>query len=349
IRHNKKKHKKKLGKIIDQFRSSTDVLPDAAVVLGEHDEISWSNKLAKKILGIKKQDKNQRIQNLIRVPEFILYLKNYESSPPFNMPSPIDESIILQFRLVSYGKGQKLLIAHDVTQQKNLEAMRKDFVANVSHELRTPLTVLKGYLETLQELDDQHSPLLSQSLQQMSAQNERMEYLVDDLLLLAKLETQQKKSTFVDVNELINRICVESDAIEKFNSRIDLCLETETAIYGQEDELRSAFSNLIINALKYSPEDTFVKVIWRKTADAIIFEVIDQGEGIAAADIPRVTERFYRVDVKRSRKLSGTGLGLAIVKHVLIRHDARLEIASQVNQGSCFRCLFPLSSICNPN
>ncbi len=348
LRGAKKKGKKRLGKILKQFRHSTDVLPDAAVVLGDNDEIEWSNKLAKQVLGIKKQDSGQRIQNLIRTPEFIHYLKNYTAdSPPLSLPSPIDKGIILQFRVVSYGNRQKLLVAHDVTQQKSVETMRKNFVANVSHELRTPLTVLKGYLETLQDGDEGDSAILTQSLQQMNAQTERMQYLVDDLLLLAKLETQKKKSFCVDVPDLIKRICAESNSIEKFNSRIHLDLQTDTAIFGEEGELRSAFGNLIINALKYSPEDSMVDVIWRKSSEAVIFEVTDRGEGIAAENIPRVTERFYRVDVKRSRKLSGTGLGLAIVKHVLIRHQARLEIESELTCGSCFRCFFPLSLICD--
>ena len=346
IKKNEKSRKKKLGKIIEQFRKSTDVLPDAAVVLGNYDEIEWSNKLAKVVLGIKKSDKGQRIDNLIRTPEFADFLKCRDEKQVLIMPSPVDSQIILQYRQVSYAAGQHLIIAHDVTQQKNMELMRKTFVDNVSHELRTPLTVLKGYLETLLDMDDKHSAMLTQSFNQMYAQTERMQYLVDDLLLLARLETQKKQMECVDAGSLIRDICLEGVAIGKSKQRIELSIETDCNIQGEEQDLRSAFTNILINALKYSADDSLVKVIWRKSELGLIYEVIDQGEGIAQVNIPRLTERFYRVDVRRSKKLSGTGLGLAIVKHVLMRHDARLEITSKLGKGSRFRCIFPSSLVC---
>jgi len=346
IKQKEKKRKKTLGKIIDQFRKSTDVLPDAAVVLGNFDEIEWSNKLAKHVLGIKKSDKGQRIDNLIRNPEFVEFLKNRDEKGSLTLPSPIDDKIILRYKIVGYAAGQHLVVAHDVTQQKLMEAMRKNFVDNVSHELRTPLTVLKGYLETLQDMDDSQSAMLTSSLQQMNAQTDRMQYLVDDLLLLARLETKKKKKECVDVAQLINNICLDGQAVEKQYQRIEMDVENGISMSGVEQDLSSAFSNLIMNALKYSAEDTVVKVVWKKISGRLIFEVIDQGEGIAAADIPRVTERFFRADVKRSKKLSGTGLGLAIVKHVLIRHEAKLEIISEKGKGSCFRCVFSAEHIC---
>ncbi len=340
IRAAKKKRKKQLSKIIKQFRQSTDVLPDAAVVLGKDDEIEWSNKLAKKILGLNKSDKGQRIPNLIRQPEFSQYLKNSQEYDSLIINSPVDSQSILQLRLVKYGSGQRLLIAQDVTQQKKMEVMRKNFVANVSHELRTPLTVLKGYLETLEDMEhSDESQLLRHSLKQMSTQTARMQYLVNDLLLLARLETQQQKTNYVDVAELIQTICNES-AQDGVNLRIDLQLETQLGLEGNKEELRSAFSNLINNALKYSPLNSKVKVIWKKQANELYLDVIDNGEGIAPAHIPRVTERFFRVEVKRPHKLTGTGLGLAIVKHVLMRHEAKLEIKSQLGVGSQFRCVF---------
>ena len=346
IKKKEKNRKKKLGKIIDQFRKSTDVLPDAAVVLGDYDEIEWANKLAKPVLGIKKSDRGQRIDNLIRSPEFVAFLKNKDEKKKLTIPSPINSKIILQFRIVSYGISQHLIIAHDVTQQKNMELMRKNFVDNISHELRTPITVLKGYLETLQYLDDCQPDILKNALAQMNAQVERMQYLVDDLLLLARLETQKKKMKCVDVPMLINNVCQENSAAEKESERIELNLDSQCKIIGEEQDLLSAFTNLVVNALKYSADDTSVKVIWKKTTGNMVFEVIDQGEGIAAADISRVTERFYRVDAKRTANIRGTGLGLAIVKHVLRRHDAKLEITSKLGKGSCFRCVFPGSRIC---
>lgn len=346
IKKNEKRRKKKLGKIVDQFRQSTEALPDAAVVLGAHDEIEWANKAARDVLGLQQSDKGQRIPNLIRFPEFIRYLKSGDYKEAIILSSPVDNRTTLAVRIVSYGAGLRLLLAQDVTQLKQMERMRKDFVANVSHELRTPLTVLKGYLETLQDMDDENSPLLTDSLEQMRGQTERMQHLVDDLLLLTRLETQQKKSKCVDVPSLLSQICKESADIDNSAGRIELSLATNVHIEGDEQELRSAFTNLLGNAIKYSPDDTVVKVRWYQSKDAIVLEVEDNGEGIAASDISRVTERFYRSDVKRNRKVSGTGLGLAIVKHVLMRHDAKLNIVSELGKGSCFSCHFPVNRVC---
>jgi two-component system phosphate regulon sensor histidine kinase PhoR len=315
--------------------------------LGVHDEIEWANKAAREVFGLQQTDKGQRIPNLIRFPEFIRYLKSGNYKEAVTLPSPVNNRITLEVRIVPYGAGLRLLLAQDVTQLKKMERMRKDFVANVSHELRTPLTVLKGYLETLQDLDDGHSPLLTSSFQQMQGQTERMQHLVDDLLLLTRLETQQKKSHCVDVPALLNQICKEGDTLENASKRIELTLETAVHIVGEEQELRSAFTNLLGNALKYSPEDSVVKVRWYQDKESIVLAVEDQGEGIAIADIPRVTERFYRVETKRLKKVNGTGLGLAIVKHVLMRHDAHLNITSELGKGSCFSCHFPVGRICN--
>lgn len=346
LKKRERKRKKKLSKMIDQFRKSTEALPDAAVVLGQNDEIEWSNKAAMKVLGLKRDDKGQRIPNLIRHPEFVGYLRSKDYENAVILPSPVENNVVLSIRVVSYGAGLRLLLAQDVTQLKKMESMRKDFVANVSHELRTPLTVLKGYLETLKDMDDGNSSLLSTSLQHMQNQTVRMEHLVNDLLLLTRLETQKKKLYCVDIPNLIEKICHESESLSSYSERIQLELDTDAKIVGVEEDLRSAFTNLLTNALKYSPDDTPISVRWFQASDSVRLEVQDQGEGIAAADIPRITERFYRVDVKRSRKLSGTGLGLAIVKHVLQNHEARLEIHSQLGKGSRFICVFPLKMMC---
>jgi len=342
-----KQRKKKLGKMVDQFRQSTEALPDAAIVLGINDEIDWANKAARDVFGLHQSDKGQRIPNLIRFPDFIRYLKlrNYKDS--VILPSPVDNRIILEVRVIPYGAGLRLLLAQDITQLKKMERMRKDFVANVSHELRTPLTVLKGYLETLQDLDDEQSPLLTNSFKQMLGQTERMQHLVDDLLLLTKLETQQKKTHCVDVPALLSQVCAESDVLGNTPKRIQLTLESSAHIMGEEQELRSAFTNLVGNALKYSQADSLVKVRWFQEQGFIILTIEDNGEGIPKVDIPRVTERFYRVETKRPIKVNGTGLGLAIVKHVLMRHEAHLVITSELHKGSCFSCHFPVKRICN--
>ncbi|MFI3185916.1 MAG: phosphate regulon sensor histidine kinase PhoR [Methylococcaceae bacterium] len=348
LKKNEKKRKKKLGKMVDQFRQSTEALPDAAIVLGANDEIEWANKAAREVFGLHATDKGQRIPNLIRFPEFIRYLRSGNFSEPVLLPSPVDHNITLAIRIITYGAGLRLLLAQDVTELKKMERMRKDFVANVSHELRTPLTVLKGYLETLQDMDDGESRLLTTSLQQMQGQTERMQLLVDDLLFLTHLETQQKKSECINVASLLSQICKEADAMSaNATARIELTLESDACIVGEEQDLRSAFTNLLVNALKYSPDNSVVKVRWYSSTDGIVLDVMDQGEGIAAADIPRVTERFYRSEVKRIKKIGGTGLGLAIVKHALMRHDGHLHIASELGKGSCFSCFFPLKRVCH--
>lgn len=347
LRKNERRRKKKLSKIIDQFRQSTEALPDAAVVLGENDEIQWTNKAARDVFGLQQTDRGQRIPNLIRFPEFIEYLRVKNYSEVVFLPSPVNKRITLEVRIVNYGAGLRLLLAKDVTQVRIIENMRKDFVANVSHELRTPLTVLRGYLETLQDIDEGQSPLLTASLQQMQGQTERMQHLVDDLLLLTRLETQQRKTVCVNVPSLLNQICNEGDALAEIGNRIQLTLLTDVHIMGDEHELRSAFTNLLENALKYSPEEAVVKVSWYRSETDVVLDVIDVGEGITSADIPRITERFYRAEVKRDKKISGTGLGLAIVKHVLMRHDGKLHITSELGKGSSFSCRFPSKRICN--
>ncbi len=346
IKKNEKRRKKKLSLMIDQFRQSTEALPDAAVVLGINNEIDWSNKAARKVFGLQVSDKGQRIPNLIRHPGFIRYLKSNDYQTSVTIPSPVDHSIILEVRIVPYGAGLRLLLAQDITHLKKMERTRKDFVANVSHELRTPLTVLKGYLETLQDLDDGQSLLLTNSFLQMQGQTERMQHLVDDLLLLTRLETQKKKVDCVDIPALLSQICKEGDDIESDTRRIELTLECSAHIMGEEQELRSAFTNLLGNALKYSPENSLVKLHWYQDANSVVLAITDKGEGITKADIPRITERFYRSEVKRAKKVNGTGLGLAIVKHVLMRHDAYLKIKSELGQGSCFSCHFPINRIC---
>jgi len=344
MKKNNKRRKKKLSKMVDKFRESTEALPDAAVVLSAGDEIEWANKAAREVLGLLASDKGQRIQNLIRFPEFIGYLKSKQYDEPVILPSPLNNRMLLAVRIINYGVGLRLLLAQDVTQLKQMERMRKDFVANVSHELRTPLTVLKGYLETLEDMDNGESALLTSSVRNMQGQTERMQHLVDDLLLLAHLETKNKKHEVIDIPALLTQIFHENEATVEVG-RIELILDSNAHLLGEENELRSAFTNLLGNALKYSPDDTTVQIRWHQNENGLMLDVIDKGEGLTAADILRVTERFYRVETKRDKKISGTGLGLAIVKHVLMRHDAQLIIRSELGKSSCFQCVFPLKRL----
>ncbi len=345
IKKKERQRKKKLGKMVDRFRKSTDALPDAAVVLGKDDYIEWINKSAMQVLGLKKSDRGQRIVNLVRSPVFIRYLRSNDYRHDITIPSPVNEEILLQINVVPYGSGLRLLLAQDITHLRKLEQMRRDFAANISHELRTPLTVLKGYLETLME-QDADNPFYLRTFEKMSQQTDRIQHLVDDLLLLTRLETKEKHSECVNVGELLESICHEGNVISSSSDRVRLEIECQVNLQGDPQELRSAFSNLIINALKYSPEDSPVFVRWKKAGKGACLEIEDKGEGIASNEIPRITERFYRVDIKRPHKINGTGLGLSIVKHVLLRHDAKLEIHSQLGQGSRFCCVFPEYRLC---
>lgn len=341
-----KKRKKQLRLIIEQFRQSTAALPDAVVVLGEHGEISWFNNAAKNTLGLRKKDIGQRLSNLVRTPAFVEFLSNKDPASVLSIKAPMNERITLQLKIVSYAKNAHLLVAHDVTFLKNIERMRKDFVDNISHELRTPLTVLKGYLETLTDMDDNRSPLLSHSLQQMNNQTLRMQYLADDLLLLANLETTKTQHACVEVDPLLKQLCQESSVLEQLNSRIELFIDTDINIMGDAQELRGAFSNLIVNALKYSAEDSIVTVRWYQSNENLVLDITDRGEGIPEHEIPKITERFYRANAQRNHETHGTGLGLAIVKHTLSRHDSQLQIRSELGKGSCFSCIFPKQRFC---
>ncbi|CAG7857647.1 two-component system, OmpR family, phosphate regulon sensor histidine kinase PhoR [biofilm metagenome] len=345
IKKLEKRRKKKLGKIIDQFRKSTDALPDAAIVLGKHDVIEWANTPAKTLFGLKLSDRGQRLPNLVRYPAFVSYLHEGNFNESIVINSPMSPQTTLSIRVIKYGSGLRLLLAQDISQMKKMEQIRKDFVANVSHELRTPLTVLKGYLETVQDTEQSLSPVSKHSLRHMQEQTDRMQFLVDDLLLLSKLETQPRKSQCVDIPKLLTKISRESDKLNQ-TERTEITMDTQLGLYGDELELHSAFSNLLNNALKYSPADSPVLMVWQQTEKHLVFTVTDQGEGIPEMEIPRITERFYRVNVKRSHSVPGTGLGLAIVKHVLIRHDAVLNITSAIGKGSTFSCLFPLARKC---
>jgi two-component system phosphate regulon sensor histidine kinase PhoR len=343
IKQQDKQHKKRRSKILNRFRKATAALPDATVVLGENNEIDWFNKPAGRLLGLQKRDRGLRIGNLMRHPDFVNYLRNGDETGTISIPAPSDPAVILEIQIVSYGAGLRLLIARDVTQIKHMQRIRSDFVANASHELRTPITVLKGYLETLR--DNPHMPAsLLTALDHMAEQSSRMQHLIDDLLLLTKLETtqpQQSEQETVAMKTLLESISRDSERLDSGNRSIDLSIESEADLIGNGHELRSAFINLVSNALKYSPTDTQVRVRWHAADDGARLDVIDHGEGIAPMHLPKLTERFYRVDVIRSRRQGGTGLGLAIVKHVLSRHDATLHIDSRLGAGSCFSCRFP--------
>jgi two-component system phosphate regulon sensor histidine kinase PhoR len=341
--------RKRLVRQIERFERSATALPDGTVILGKKNNIEWCNEAAERLLGIhRKSDYGQRIDNLIRNPVFIDYLNSEKYEIGIEMPAPDEENIHLRVLLVSFGRNQKLLLARNVSRLHHLEQMRRDFIANVSHELRTPLTVITGFLETMHASDLAKSPEWERPLSLMQEQSTRMLSIIDDLLFLSKLETDTTsgKKELINVSGIIQSIREEAMNYSGiYDHKIELDCDPSLYLRGNQAEIYSAFSNLIINAVKYTPQGGTIKIAWYQTDRGAVFEVQDSGIGIPAQHIPRLTERFYRVDVGRSREAGGTGLGLAIVKHVIIRHNATLEIDSEINKGSVFRCIFPISLI----
>ncbi|MFP4208797.1 MAG: phosphate regulon sensor histidine kinase PhoR [Wenzhouxiangella sp.] len=339
------KRKKRLAKVIREFRESTAAMPDGSLVLdGEH-RILWFNDAAEEILRLSsKRDLGQPVANLVRSPKLVAYLQAGDYDNPVILRSPVDESRSLSVRLIPYGSNQYLALFRDVTRILRLQAMRRDFVANASHELRSPLTVLSGYLETLVDAEAL-DPEWREPLDEMQRQCRRMSTLVDDLLELSRLETEDEEIStdqVVVVPGLLQRILSEARLQDRAKHRIEMLHCEDAGLLGLENEIHSAFSNLVLNAIRYTAAEGRIEVSWRIRDDgAAVFEVADDGIGIEARHLPFITQRFYRVDSARSRGNGGTGLGLAIVKHVLQRHRGRLEVESVPGQGSTFRCIFP--------
>jgi two-component system phosphate regulon sensor histidine kinase PhoR len=341
LRRRNKRRKKQLIRMLERFRTATAALPDATVVLGERDQIDWFNDAAGRLLGLRRGDIGQKIGGLLRYPKFVHYLRRADYQSTVSIPSPVAENVQLEIRVVPYGEDLRLLVAQDVTQLRFMERVRTDFVANVSHELRTPLTVLKGYLETLNDAAGAVSESHKKVFQRMEEQTARMENLVDGLLSLTRLESMayQVPQQRVDVPALLKLICEEALLLSAAHPVLELHIESDACLLGGEQELRSAFSNLVVNAMKYSPPSARVAVRWHDEGRGARLDVEDTGPGISREHLPRLTERFYRVDVEGSK--SGSGLGLSIVKHVMARHGAELRIESRPGKGSCFSCCFP--------
>jgi len=344
LQRSNRKRKKRLAAMLAQFQASAEALPDGAVVTEARGEIVWFNTAARALLGLRTpQDTGQRLVNLLRHPDFTEYFERGDFEKEVEIPSPINHAVTLSVRVVPYGDNQRLLMLRDVSELHRLERIRRDFVANASHELRTPLTVLRGYIEMMlpdsqRGLSEWHAPLA-----EMHKQATRMEALVRDLLKLARLESDvvASRQDVLETPELIERAVVEARGLSKGQHRIEAEIEPGLLLYGRESEAESIFSNLIANAVQYTGIGGTIRVRWASAGDGAQFSVTDTGIGIAPADIPRLTERFYRVDEGRSRASGGTGLGLSIVKHALERHEGRLDIQSRLGAGSTFICRFP--------
>ncbi|SFI08672.1 PAS/PAC sensor signal transduction histidine kinase [Pseudomonas guineae] len=335
----------RLQAVIDRVQESTAALKDAVIMLDRDGNLEWWNIAAEKLLGLKTpQDSGQQITNLLRDPRFIDYFDNHNYNEPLELPSPVNNHLRLQFHITRYGNREHLMLVRDITRLHQLEQMRKDFVANVSHELRTPLTVISGYLETLLDNVENVNPRWLRALQQMQQQGGRMQNLLNDLLLLAKLEATDYPSDNQPVAVDLLLLSIKNDALAlsgERHHRISLEVDPHLKLKGSETELRSAFSNLVFNAVKYTPDEGEIHVRWWSDEQGAHLSVQDTGLGIEAKHLPRLTERFYRVDSSRASNTGGTGLGLAIVKHVLLRHRAHLDIISHLGKGSTFTCHFP--------
>lgn len=349
FRDRHKRRKRKLSGYLKQFQAATAALPDATVVLDTRGSIHWANAAAAEYLGVRwPEDEGQRITNLLRQPELATALATEGSIPVFEFQSPRHEHMRLSMRIVPYGEDRRLFVARDITRLHQLNQVRSDFVANVSHELRTPLTVLMGYIEALSANPERAPPSWGSALGQMQKSAQRMSVMVEDLLLLSRLEagTPEVSQEVVAVPALLTQILRDAQALSGEDRHL-ISLEMDHGLHliGRSQEVHSAFSNLVVNAVRYTPPRGFIRVTWYADATGAHLRVTDTGIGIPADHLPRITERFYRVDRSRARSRGGTGLGLAIVKHVLNRHGASLHIESTPGQGSTFRCDFPLAAI----
>ena len=344
LQHRNRKKRNELAELIRRFRDGAEAVPDAVVVLQNDLSIVWCNQLALKVLGLQwPVDHGQRLDNLIRDPKFAKYMRRKEFSDALELESGHSVEQVLEFRVMPYANTQLLVVVRDVTRLKQLEQMRKDFVANVSHELRTPLTVVTGYLEML-DSDSLPPPAMWNKAQTtMLEQCKRMDSLVNQLLSLSRIEGAKRHSNdkAVKVPQLLKLIETEAQSINQDKGhQLIFNIDASLDITGAEDELRSAFSNLVFNAIHYTKPGGKIEVCWQRNNEQACFSVTDNGDGIAPEHINRLTERFYRVDKARSRTTGGSGLGLAITKHVLTRHGSQLKINSELGKGSCFSFAF---------
>jgi two-component system phosphate regulon sensor histidine kinase PhoR len=352
VQRRNQKRKAKMGRFLARFRDVTSSLPDAAVILGKQGEVEWCNPAAGSLLGLHwPRAAGRPVAELLPHPAFLEYLARGDFARPLELPAPTNNSRILALHVTRYGKKrQRLVVARDVTRVYHLDQVRRDFVANVSHELRTPLTVLSGFLETLHDTRGE-CPQWARSVELMQQQTMRMGVIVNDLLMLSRMELDDRATSreAVAVPEMLASI-VEDARVLSAGREHPIALEADPDLWlqGSGEELRSAFSNLVFNAVQHTPAGTEVALRWFRDERFAYLEVADQGEGIPAHHLPRLTERFYRIDKARSRAKGGTGLGLAIAKHAVHRHGGELLIASEVGEGSTFTCRFPPTAIIPP-
>jgi two-component system phosphate regulon sensor histidine kinase PhoR len=336
--------RKALGEIIRRFRQGSEALPDAAIIVDSSADITWCNRLARIELGLSwPEDMGRKVYDCINDKQFIKFYHANRFEQPLEIISPINPNKVLEFRVVPYEDDNLMVLIRDVTRLTQIEKMRKDFVANVSHELKTPLTVINGYLEMLPENGDMPAPMMKKAISEMRSQSVRMQSLIEELLVLSRIEasTERAFEKLVNVPQLLWQIQAEAEALNRDKKhKIFFDISPILYVYGNENELRSAFSNLIFNAINYTPNGGVIEVKWGLEGKQVKFSVKDNGYGIASEHLDRITERFYRVDKARLRTTGGSGLGLSIVKHVLSHHNSLLNIQSRIGKGSIFSCRF---------
>jgi len=349
IQKQEKKSSHLLGVILGKAQESSTVLEAALMMTDKQGNLDWWNLRSEKLLGFKKhQDRNQPITNLISDPQFLEYFYSQKYDETLKIESPTNPQKFIEYQIALFGESERIIIARDVTQIQRLENMRKDFVGSVSHELSTPITVFKGYLETIIDNIKDLDPKWEKPMLQMKQQAHRMENVVRDLLVLSALETKTlpKLQEKIKISTLINEI--EADTQQMFlekSHQFSIDCDESVLITGKRSELYSTISNLVVNAAKYTPHYGKIELFAKLSEESFDISVRDNGIGIDQQHLPRLTERFYRVDISRSSETGGTGLGLAIVKHILMRHDADLEISSETGKGSLFICKLPLTRV----
>lgn len=341
-----------LSNALERFNLATTAMPDGLVILSAANEIEWCTPKAEHQLGLSlAQDKHLPIVNLLRDSHFIAYLYNGDYEAPFKLKSWRNPELTLEILLIPFANNQKLLISRDTTQLEKVETMRRDFIANVSHELRTPLTVVGGFLETLSDMEGAIPTQIKQYFAMMEEQTLRMRRIIEDLLTLSTIESNVETPENIEINMPSLLQSIQNDALGlshslyKTKHQIHFDVDPQLYINGAQEEIRSALSNLVSNAVRYTPKGGELWLSWQRIGDKAVFAVRDTGIGIAPEHIDRLTERFYRVDRGRSRETGGTGLGLSIVKHILIRHQAKLEITSTLGTGSTFSVIFPKTRV----
>ena len=348
LQQRSRKRNKRLVKFLNRFRETTSALPYGVIVLRQQGDIEWWNEAAQGLLNLKyPQDVGQRMGNLIRHPRFNAYVRGEIEQRDVVIPSPLDDQVMLNIRIIPYGKDQRLVTIRDVTLIQQVEQMRRDFVANISHELRTPLTVLSGYVENLLEQTPDEATL-QHALKLMSQQTRRMQHLTEDLMLLSSLENNPGtiKREVINVAQMLASLREEAIVLSGDKQHvIDLQVDDNVQLRGNPKELDSIFTNLVVNAINYTPAKGRITIRWYADETGAHFEVQDTGIGIASHHLSRLTERFYRVDVARSRATGGSGLGLAIVKHAMQQNQGKLRIESELGRGSRFICDFPVHHV----